>query len=192
MPRYCGKYQLFDLKAKNGRLISFVHPTKKTGTMYFQPRSRGTFTKKIFVLTLDGCLLFYNKYDRSVVDCQPIHTAGHDRKGFLEIADCYVFSEHPESIGLADIPRQRIFSDGVATADSSDDCIFTLWKPQSRRIYSPSRKRFTVYKDSKQFFAADGELWLFLAKSKQEKEEWVWAINVVIEHLLRAQGNVTR
>ncbi|KAI9248811.1 hypothetical protein BDA99DRAFT_225954 [Phascolomyces articulosus] len=151
----------------------------KTGVMYFQPRSRGTFSQKIFVLTGNGWLIYYNIYDRAAVTCQPIQAAVHDRKDAVDITGCYIYSSPS--------PRRpaRIFPDGIASADANDDSLFSLWKPQSRRVFSPKRQRIQVYKHHRTFFQEDGETWQFLAKNRHEKEEWVWAFNVIIERLLR-------
>ncbi|KAI8143282.1 hypothetical protein BJV82DRAFT_612191 [Fennellomyces sp. T-0311] len=153
----------------------------KTGVMYFQPRSRGTFSQKIFVLTADGWLMYYNIYERAPISCQPIVGAIHDRKDAVNISSCYVYSSAS--------PRRptRIFPDGIAAADVNDDSLFCLWKPLTRRVFSPRRQRLCVYKNSSKFFQQDGETWQFLAKNRHEKEEWVWAINVVIEQLLRGK-----
>ncbi|KAI9496222.1 hypothetical protein BDB00DRAFT_137271 [Zychaea mexicana] len=153
----------------------------KTGVMYFQPRSRGTFSQKIFVLTANGWLIYYNIYDRAAVTCQPLLAAVHDRKDAVDISSCYVYSS------LSPRRPARIFPDGIAAADVKDDSLFSLWKPQTRRVFSPSRQRITVYKHNRKFFQEEGETWQFLAKNRHEKEEWVWAFNVVIERLLRGK-----
>lgn len=58
---------------------------------------------------------------------------------------------------------------------------------ERRRVFSPKRQRITVYKNNKHFLQEKGETWQFLARNRHEKEEWVSAINVVIERLLRGQ-----
>ena len=156
--------------------------------MYFQPRSRGTFSQKIFVLTANGWLIYYNIYDRGPSLCQPIrdaiHADVHERKEMVDITGCYVYSSPS--------PRRptRIFPDGIAAPDHQDDSLFSIWKPQTRRIFSPKRQRFQVYKHQHHFFQEEGETWQFLAKNRHEKQSWIWAFNVVIERLLRNNGSL--
>ncbi|CDS09305.1 hypothetical protein LRAMOSA10665 [Lichtheimia ramosa] len=154
----------------------------KAGIMYFQPRSRGTFSQKMFMLTANGWIVYYNMFEREPLSCQPMKTAVHERKGQLDINDCYVYSSPFE----VESPC-RIYSDGAISADSSEECLFSLWKPERRRVFSPKRQRITVYKNNKHFLQEKGETWQFLARNRHEKEEWVSAINVVIERLLRGQ-----
>lgn len=153
--------------------------------MYFQPRSRGTFTQKIFVLTCHGWLIYFNPFERSGADCQPLMSAAHKRKGALDISDCYVFSS---SCLQQEQRPPRIFRDGVATDDHDDECLFSIWKAKPRRVFSPRRQRITVY-SRHHFQSSEGEVWQFLTRSRAEKEEWVSAINIVIEHLLRDESN---
>ncbi|KAF7723844.1 hypothetical protein EC973_001569 [Apophysomyces ossiformis] len=160
----------------------------KTGTMYFQPKSRGTFTQKIFVLTANGWLLYFDTYQRSPVSCQPVLTAAHACKGMIDIADAYVYS------GELALPKERpnrpprLFKSGLTTADSDEACVFSLWKPKARRYFSPKRKRLTVYTHDYSSSPFRGDTWVFLAESRQEMEEWVWAINTVIETLVRSKS----
>ncbi|ORZ02787.1 Pleckstrin homology domain-domain-containing protein [Syncephalastrum racemosum] len=165
----------------------------KSGTMYFQPRARGTFSKKTFLLSSNGWLLFYNTYERSQMTSQPLLTAKHTLKGILDIADCYVYSGSLSLCGrksaehALDKRPPRIFGDGVATSDPDEACVFTLWKPQHRTWFSPKKKRVIQYKTSKRLLPSDGQAWHFAARSQEDKQEWVWAIRVVIEHMLRTQ-----
>ncbi|KAG2226771.1 hypothetical protein INT45_005736 [Circinella minor] len=160
----------------------------KSGVMYFQPRSRGTFSQKIFILTANGWLIYYNIYDRGPSLCQPIrdaiHADVHERKDMVDITGCYVYSSPS--------PRRptRIFPDGIAAPDHNDDSLFSIWKPQTRRIFSPKRQRFQVYKHQHHFFQEEGETWQFLAKNRHEKQSWIWAFNIVIERLLRNNGSL--
>ncbi|KAG0179225.1 hypothetical protein DFQ28_003146 [Apophysomyces sp. BC1034] len=160
----------------------------KTGTMYFQPKSRGTFTQKIFVLTANGWLLYFDTYQRSPVTCQPLLTAAHARKGLLDIANGYVYS------GELSLPKQRpdrpprMFKSGLTTTDDDEACIFSVWKPKVRRYFSTKRKRLSVYNHDYRSSHFKGETWVFLAENRQEMEEWVWAINMVIENLLRLKN----
>lgn len=128
---------------------------------------------------------------------QPLLTAKHTLKGILDIADCYVYSGSLSLCGRnntdhgMDKRPPRIFGDGVASNDPDETCVFTLWKPQHRRWFSPKKKRVIQYKTSKRLLPPDGQAWHFVARSQEEKQEWVWAIRVVIEHLLRAQTSST-
>ncbi|KAI7868168.1 Pleckstrin homology domain-containing protein [Spinellus fusiger] len=158
----------------------------KTGLLYFQPPSRGTFTQKQCIFTRSGTLLFYDLFHRTSFRSQPTLTATYTKKDALDIGDCYVYTG-PLSLAVTVPLHQppRLFSHGLVTDDADVDCVFTLWKPQSRHTYSPQQKRILMHQHSSRL-TTKGEAWLFLAQSRQEKEAWVWALHQVMEHLVRA------
>ncbi|CAO3594836.1 unnamed protein product [Absidia cylindrospora] len=164
----------------------------KSGVMYV--RSKGLFSQKQFILTMDGRLHYYNIYKRDRDDGKPIRTGIHERKGTLDLANAYVYSGLASSLdGNLSKSRPnrppRLFDNGMTTVDSDEDCFFTIWVPKRRRIFSPQRQRIMVYsKDddhSHRRFHSAGTRWLFLTPSRQEKEEWVWSITLIQEELLR-------
>ncbi|KAI8393266.1 Pleckstrin homology domain-containing protein [Radiomyces spectabilis] len=177
-----------DTRLWNYCLYEQCRDVVKSGILYFQPKSRGTFTQKIFTLTSDGWLLFHDMFVRSPSSCQPMATCVHHKKGRLDIANCYVYSGGISlDTSTVENPNRpaRLFKDGLATADEDIDCVFSLWKPRLRRYFSTKRQRIIIFKND-QRISAQGDIWTFYAPSRQEKEEWVWAINVVIDHLLRS------
>ncbi|KAI9017961.1 Pleckstrin homology domain-containing protein [Phycomyces nitens] len=179
---------LADTRIWNLCMLEQCRDVMKSGIMYCQPHSRGTFTQKLFVLTTSGVLVFYDIFKRSSMVSQPLITASHAKKGTFDISNCFVFSGDL-SMDMDRPPSRppRMFSDGLVTEDSDTECIFTLWKPLLRRTFSPQRQRIMVYKTD---FRPnpEGETWTFLAKSRQEREEWVWAINQIIESTLRSHN----
>ncbi|CAO3587454.1 unnamed protein product [Absidia cylindrospora] len=159
----------------------------KSGIMYVQ--SKGVFSQKQFILTADGRLHYFNVYKRSGDDGKPIETGIHERKGTLDMANAYIYSgmmssfDNEASTTQLDRPP-RFFDNGITTNDPDEDCLFTIWIPQRRRIFSPRRQSIITY-DSDRRFNSAGQRWLMMAPNRQDKEQWVWAISVIQEALLR-------
>ncbi|KAI8337422.1 hypothetical protein BC941DRAFT_36372 [Chlamydoabsidia padenii] len=169
-------------------LYTQCHEVAKSGILYIQ--SKGAFSQKHFVLTVDGQLHYFNVYKRAGDNGKPIRTGLHDRKGILELTGAYVYSGLVSSLAnkqspLLDLPL-RLFDDGVTTNDSNEDCLFTIWIPKRRRVYSTRRQNIITY-GPHQRFPSKGTRWLFLAPTRHEKEHWMWAISVIQEQLLRGR-----
>ncbi|CAO3627157.1 unnamed protein product [Mucor fragilis] len=164
----------------------------KSGILYYKPHKRGTYSQKIFILTANGWILFFDVYNRQ----QPANKkiCNHEKKGAIDVAGCYFYSG-------VDCSKQkkgsnqdnqwkkaaRIYSNGLATDDDALSCIFSIWKPKLRRYFSAKRQRLRVYCHD-QRLNPNGQTWTFLAKSRREKEEWVCALNTVTEHMIRSEN----
>jgi hypothetical protein len=160
--------------------------------LYYKPHRRGTYSQKIFILTVNGWILYYDVYNRNTTKM----SSNHEHKGSLDIAGCYFYSgvddskqkkgsNHNRDKSLKD-GGARLYGNGLATTDNTLDCIFSIWKPKLRRYFSPKRQRLRVYHHD-QKPNPKGITWAFLAKSRREKEEWVCALNTVTEHIIRCK-----
>lgn len=78
----------------------------------------------------------------------------------------------------------RLFQNGVASNDTDEECIFTIWIPKRKRMFSSRRQRIIVHGYEKRI-NSKGVRWVFLAPSRKERDEWVFSINVIHEQLLR-------
>ncbi|GAN00798.1 conserved hypothetical protein [Mucor ambiguus] len=164
----------------------------KSGILYYKPHKRGTYSQKIFVLTANGWILFFDVYNRQQSANKRI--CNHEKKGAIDVAGCYFYSG-------VDCSKQkkgsnqdnqwkkaaRIYSNGLATDDDALSCIFSIWKPKLRRYFSTKKQRLRVYRHD-QRLNPNGQTWTFLAKSRREKEEWVCALNTVTEHMIRSEN----
>ncbi|RCI05928.1 hypothetical protein CU098_013579 [Rhizopus stolonifer] len=162
----------------------------KSGILYYKPHKRGSYSQKMFILTANGWVLFYNVYDR---DSSKQH-CNHQKKGALDLAGCYVYSGLDDSKKRKGSNRDsllrksaRIYKNGLSTDDDSLSCIFSIWKPSLRRYFSTRKHRLSVYHHDKRTNPY-GSTWTFLAPSRREKEEWVCALNTVIEHMIRNES----
>jgi hypothetical protein len=110
-------------------------------------------------------------------------------KGLIDIAGSFVYSgveftKKKKGASKSEKKVARIYENGLSTNDEKLVCLFSIWRPKQRRYFSSVRKQLRVYTNDKQL-NPKGDTWLFLAHSREEKEEWVWALNTVTEHLIR-------
>ena len=66
--------------------------------------------------------------------------------------------------------------------DKNEECTFAIWKGK-RRYYFGRGGNFVSLK--KRTMLDVGETLVFRARSRLEREEWVWAFKVEIERFLR-------
>ncbi|KAL1921099.1 uncharacterized protein VTP21DRAFT_11734 [Calcarisporiella thermophila] len=79
----------------------------------------------------------------------------------------------------------RIYSDGTISLDLPEECTFCLWVGRQRRWYSTSQLRPRVSK--KHWLGQMGKIFVFRARSRLERDKWVWALNCEIERMLREE-----
>jgi hypothetical protein len=155
--------------------------------LYYKPHNQGTYSQKIFVLTANGWILFYDIINRNTNK----KCSNHERKEAIDIAGCYFYSGVDSSKKKKGSNRDnllkkaaRLYGNGLATDDDTLSCIFSIWKPKLRRFFSTKRQRLRVYRHD-QRLNPTGSTWTFLARSRREKEEWVCALNTITEHMIR-------
>ncbi|CAO3675970.1 unnamed protein product [Rhizopus microsporus] len=170
-------------------LYERCHDVVKTGILYYKPHHRETFSQKIFILSANGWLLFFDVFNRNSTK----KSGNHERKGAMDIAGSYFFSgvdssKTKKGSNSNEENTVKVYSDGLTTDDDQLTRIFSIWKPTLRRYFSPKRQRLRVYRQDQQL-TSKGETVTFLAESRQEKEEWICALNSVAEHL---QSYVTK
>lgn len=163
---------------------------QKSGIMYKKLTAHSTFTKGIFVLTRDGHLLIYRCYNRTEVSGAITLTIAHDLDFDINLSNCYVYSGRPtiedltytsQSIekenfapgGYRHIPR--MYADGLITNDDDESCSFSIFKSRRHENHSQMTKK------------CKGTIYVFRARNRQEKEEWVLALNIVVERLVREE-----
>ncbi|CAO0802774.1 unnamed protein product [Mucor circinelloides] len=162
----------------------------KSGILYYKPHKRGTYSQKIFILTANGWILFFDVYNRQTNK----KICNHEKKGAIDVAGCYFYSgvdcskqKKGSNQDNQSKKAARIYSNGLSTDDDAISCIFSIWKPKLRRYFSTKKQRLRVYRHD-QRLNPNGQTWTFLAKSRREKEEWVCALNTVTEHMIRCEN----
>lgn len=123
---------------------------------------------------------------RNVMTGQILPTSTHERQGVIDLRQAYIYSGRQCMIDKVayDVNRpNRIFADGLVSNDDVKDCIFVIWQPKRSK---------SIFKQSSPNLATKGNLAIFMARSRQEKEEWVWAIQQCIDRLLRPSDTPAR
>ncbi|CAG8441057.1 8832_t:CDS:2 [Scutellospora calospora] len=166
----------------------------KSGLLYQKIHHYGTFIKHYHVLTR-GYLLFYQLYTRSIISGQKKPRSYYRRKGIINLLDCYVYSGHitdydlPYSLstshqvhnGMHKLPK--LYNDGMYCFDDDGDCTFVIWQSEKRCIIG---RKGTINLEIRKKTKLDssGKIWIFRARSRSEREEWVLALNTEIERCL--------
>lgn len=183
--------------------------------MYHKSHLHGTFQNFYHILTR-GYLTFFKAHKRSITG-RAINECYHKRKGIINLSDCYVYSgsvtEHElmytSSVryistvnGEHKLPR--LYGDGMDCFDDDEECTFVIWEGQKKNVLKFDKKgkdgdggnindnddgllNALVQKKTK--LDHSGKTWVFRTRSRIEREEWVWAINVEIERTRNNQRN---
>ncbi|CAG8520002.1 7697_t:CDS:2 [Funneliformis mosseae] len=171
----------------------------KGGLLYHKTHLRGTFQNYHHIL-IRGHLLYYNLYTRSSLSGTAKRQNFHKRRGCIHLTDCYVYSGgitendllyssssryNISDNGTHKLPR--IYPDGMYCFDDDEECTFVIWQGEQKycleRDKEKSRNSICLKKTTT--LDRPGNIWVFRARSRIEREEWVWAINVEIERALK-------
>ncbi|RIA85001.1 Pleckstrin homology domain-containing protein [Glomus cerebriforme] len=166
----------------------------KEGLLYQKSHLHDTFRNYHHILTR-GNLLYYKLYTRKINGVAK-RRSFHKRCGCINLADCYVYSGNiteydllyssssrfsATNDGTHKLPR--IYPDGMYNFDDDEECTFVIW--QGIRTYyfgkDEEKKGLSICLKNKILLDHPGRTWVFRARSKVEREEWVWAINVEIK-----------
>ncbi|KAI8372615.1 Pleckstrin homology domain-containing protein [Choanephora cucurbitarum] len=72
----------------------------------------------------------------------------------------------------------RYYKDGVVTGgDTTADCVFVVWQVAKRHVIPDFREYLSLLKLGHRL-GNRGSCWVFKARSKQERDEWIWALHV--------------
>ncbi|CAI2176254.1 11906_t:CDS:2 [Funneliformis geosporum] len=165
----------------------------KGGLLYHKTRFRGTFQNYHHIL-IKGHLLYYNLYIRSSLSGTATRQNFHKLRGCINLADCYVYSGsitendllYSNSTrfnvsGTHKLPR--IYPDGLYCFDDDEESTFVIWQGEQTLCLDKDKEksRNKICLKKKSMLDRPGKIWVFRARSRIEREEWVWAINVEIE-----------
>ncbi|GAA5883845.1 hypothetical protein JCM16303_007411 [Sporobolomyces ruberrimus] len=161
-----------------------------SSTLHIKKELRGTFRQR-HVLLLPGTLIEFNHVDRDMYG-QPLPSPYHRRKFTLSLRDCYVYSGSLTSGFLAGstntaawepangnqhrFPRCYMATDGLRTVDDEEDCTFVIVR--TKHGGDGKNKKLNQ----------KGVVRVYRARSKLERDQFVYTLNSAIERLLRAEG----
>ncbi|GAA6010006.1 hypothetical protein JCM11491_005826 [Sporobolomyces phaffii] len=161
-----------------------------SSTLHIKKELRGTFRKR-HVLLLPGTLIEFNSVDRDMYG-HPLPSPYHRRKFTLSLRDCYVYSGSLTSSFLAGstntaawepangnqhrFPRCYTATDGLRTVDDEEDCTFVIVR--TKHGGDGKNKKLNQ----------KGVVRVYRARSKLERDQFVYTLNSAIERLLRSEG----
>ncbi|GAA5822154.1 hypothetical protein JCM11251_004875 [Rhodosporidiobolus azoricus] len=161
----------------------------KQGVMHVKKGMRGVFRLR-HVLILPGTLIEYQSIARDMHG-SPSATPYHRRRLVVSLRDTYVYSGSltspyipttnahswdPGDESEHQFPRCYPGTDGLRTADDAEDCTFVLVRMRgggSGKNKRLGQKATTVR--------------VYRTRSKLERDQFVYTLNVSIEHLLRGE-----
>ncbi|KAF9569228.1 hypothetical protein EC968_002636 [Mortierella alpina] len=204
----------------NWCVVNGCRSVTKSGVLYYKPRLHSTFRKMFLVLT-EGYLLLFHPHRRSKTSGQVIPTTTCKLFGIHSLTDIYVYSGHfadeDTAHGTNDESERlpRFYPDGLIVDDPDEDCTFSIWRGQRKKMFSrrgaaartmmssramegPSRIfgkdgcLSSIVKDGVVYGAKPQSCSVLRARSRADLEQWVHAINTEIERCVRAERRGVR
>ncbi|KPV77586.1 uncharacterized protein RHOBADRAFT_51419 [Rhodotorula graminis WP1] len=174
----------------NWCLLDGCRAVMHKGAMHVKKGLRGTFHPRHVVL-LPGVLVEFQSVTRDLQG-RPKATPYHRRRHVLTLRDCYIYSGSLASHLLApskgastwdpadesahQLPRYYSSSDGLRTADDVEDCTFAIVRVKHSRSGKLDKLDKKV-----------DEARVYRARSKLERDQFVYALNASIERIMRGE-----
>ncbi|KAF9185469.1 hypothetical protein BGZ51_002642 [Haplosporangium sp. Z 767] len=204
----------------NWCVVNGCRSVTKSGIMYMKPKLRSTF-RKMFVVLTEGYLLFFHPHRRSKVSGQVIPSSTCKLYAIHSLTDIYIYSGHfadeDTAHGTNDETERlpRYYPDGLIVDDPDEDCTFSIWRVQRRRMFTRRSAAAMTTMSSRtleghsRIFGKDGLLsgivkdgvvyggkpqscTVLRARSRPDLEEWVYAINMEVERCVRSERRRVR
>ncbi|GAN07400.1 hypothetical protein MAM1_0159d06897 [Mucor ambiguus] len=103
------------------------------------------------------------------------------KRVLLYLKDAYVYSGDEcilDKYEQEKVEPLRFYKDGIVTGGSkTSECIFVIWQIAKRRFVPNVREYMSIFKLGHRL-GNRGRCWVFKARSKQERDEWVEALSV--------------
>ncbi|KAG0211241.1 hypothetical protein BGX28_008308 [Mortierella sp. GBA30] len=199
----------------NWCVVNGCRSVTKSGQLYYKPHLHSTFRKMFLVLT-EGYLMLFYPHRRSKTSGQVFPTTTCKLFGIHSLADVYVYSGHfadeDTAHGTNDESERlpRFYPDGLIVDDPDEDCTFSIWRGKRKKMFSRRGAAARITMSSRaaegpsKIFGKDGllssivkegvvygakpqSLAVLRARSRQDLEQWVYAINTEIERCVRAE-----
>lgn len=171
--------------------IDGCSPMAHAGRLYLKDTSTKQF--RPFYTVLCGSALVLFSIDRS-----PFHR----RRQQYSLLDAYIYSGFLAEAELTSVLHEdfwlgeaRVYQDGLQCADDVQDCTFVLWlrrvETKRRRLKRIAGTRQAIADADKHYSPvplgrAPAKTLIFRARSKLERDQWIWAIKQDMEN----QGRV--
>ncbi|OBA21175.1 hypothetical protein METBIDRAFT_42780 [Metschnikowia bicuspidata var. bicuspidata NRRL YB-4993] len=167
-----------------------------SGYLYQKQKKHSSFSR-YFVVLCSGYLLIYSLFKRSKVTGVQKDTPYYERYMTIPISECYVYSESStqldlvasqkvKSPGECDLPR--IYPDGWRSSEEEFMRCFSIWFGGKRALRHSTKRQSSSTIHGKvdlknpgmmhmtRKLGVTGKILVFLARSRQEREHWVYNI----------------
>lgn len=110
----------------------------------------------------------------------PVYTKSRQ---LIQLEDAYIYSGDPcimDKLVVSHVSKTepaRYYKDGAITGgDTTSDCVFVIWKIAKKHFVPNFREYLSLLKLG-HHLGNRGTSWVFKARSRQERDEWVWALH---------------
>lgn len=163
------------------------------GILYQKATKHSSF-RRYYVILCHGHLILYSVYYRSPTG-DAKHRADHRRYQSIALDNCYVYSG-PITLGDLLVGRERwfdrtnpgshaiprVYPDGWKSAEDESYRCFVLWFGKKRPVTNKKEKTVRLINR----LGVQGTSMVFLARSRQERDLWVLALNYEIERVVES------
>lgn len=168
--------------------ISWSRSIIMKGMMYHKTRSHGSF-KQYYTVLCHGHLILYDIYRRTLGGI-PMDKVDYERFRDIPLKEAYVYSGNIAESDIltrdemsdlcSDRVVPRIYKDGWKSAESETLRCIILWFPRKKAVTTKSSTKLRTVNR----LGVSGHRYIFVARSRQEKEQWVMALSHEIEKLV--------
>ncbi|KAG5358187.1 Meiotically up-regulated gene 56 protein [Yarrowia sp. B02] len=168
--------------------ISWSRSIIMKGMLFHKTRGHSSF-KLYYAVLCHGHLILYDVYRRTLGGI-PMDKVDYERFRDIPLKEAYVYSGN---IAESDILTRdemsdlcsektvpRIYKDGWKSAESETLRCIILWFPRKKAVTTNSATRLRTVNR----LGVSGHRYIFVARSRQEKEQWVMALSHEIEKLV--------
>jgi len=103
------------------------------------------------------------------------------KRVLLHLKDAYVYSGDEcilDKYAQEKVEPLRFYKDGIITGGNrTSECIFVIWQIAKKRFVPNVREYMSIFKLGHRL-GNRGRSWVFKARSKQERDEWLEMLNV--------------
>ncbi|CAO0800519.1 unnamed protein product [Mucor circinelloides] len=174
----------------------------QSGFLYVKQDFKSSFQPQFCVLTksenYDGLIMFDTLHKdpenhNILFNCMSRPSDGEHRQQrkelllyqkkrvLLHLKDAYVYSGDEcilDKYAQEKVEPLRFYKDGIITGGNrTSECIFVIWQIAKKRFVPNVREYMSIFKLGHRL-GNRGRSWVFKARSKQERDEWLEMLNV--------------
>ncbi|RDW25166.1 hypothetical protein B0I71DRAFT_43086 [Yarrowia lipolytica] len=168
--------------------ISWSRSIIMKGMLYHKTRTHGSF-KLYYAVLCHGHLILYDVYRRTLGGI-PMDKVDYERFRDIPLKEAYVYSGNIAESDIltrdemsdlsSDKVVPRMYKDGWKSAESETLRCIILWFPRKKAVTTNSATKLRTVNR----LGVSGHRYIFVARSRQEKEQWVMALSHEIEKLV--------